>query len=132
MLSLQLFGKPTGLSSDRDKEFTQQSIITAVCHRLKCNENKSTNDWAEATPYAGVRVIIRTPMYFFLAAVLPGDGRQTTQTQSVSRSPRTLQAFSLYECLSGIKKKNSFGGFYPPPYVNRTSIASDQALDLPF
>lgn len=71
-----------------------------MSHHLKRNENITTNDWAEPAPYAGVRVIIRTPMYFFLAAVLPGDGqRHTTQTQSVTRSPQVLQAFSFYECL---------------------------------
>lgn len=112
VLSLQLFGKPGGLvATGTESLHSNQSPLrlqtsAATSHRLERNENKSANDWAEPAPYAGVRVIIRTPIYFFLVAVLPGDGQQyTTQTQSVARSPQTPQAFSFYECLSSMGGK---------------------------
>lgn len=90
-----------------------------MSHRLKRNENKSTNDWAAPAPYAGVRVIIRTPMYFFLAAVLPGDGpRHTTQTQFVTRSPQRCKLLAFMSvCRPRGGNKKSFGCFfffYPP------------------
>lgn len=83
--SLQLFGQSRGRNADRESSYESpifiqhktRNVNVAISCSLKHNIGKHFIHLytLKCATYAGVRVIILTPIYFFFAAALPRDGQ---------------------------------------------------------